>query len=357
MNILFTCAGRRNYLINYFKTALRGRGKVIAADMELSAPALMEADISVEVPEIYAPDYIQSLQSIVERYDVNAIIGLNDLELPILASNRLKLEQSGAKVLVSDEKFIDISFDKWKSYKFFRKLGILTPKTFLSITDAQQAIKTDQLTYPLILKPRWGSASIGVEVADNETELLLSYALLKIKISKSILKHTCLGNEDNCIIIQEKLAGQEYGMDILNDLNGKYYHSFVRKKLALRAGETDKAISVINRKFTDTGKKIGAATGHIGTMDCDFFVDNDQVYFLEMNPRFGGGYPFSHEAGIDIPSIYISWLQGISDVSMFNNYKANIAFSKCDSLISTMQRFDPQILTVNSPVINTGLKL
>lgn len=356
MNILFTCAGRRNYLINYFKTALRGQGKVIAADRELSAPALADADISVEVPSIYESDYIQSLQSIVERYDVSAIIGLNDLELPILASNRLKLEQSGAKLLVSDEKFIDISFDKWKTYQFFKKIGILTPKTFLSLNDAQEAIKSKQLKYPLILKPRWGSASIGVEVADDETELLLSYALLKIKISKSILNHTYHGNEDRCIIIQEKLGGDEYGIDILNDFNGKYHRSYARKKLALRAGETDKAISVINKKFTDTAKKIGSATGHIGTMDCDFFVDNGLVYFLEMNPRFGGGYPFSHEAGIDIPSIYVAWLQGISDVSVFDKYKANIAFSKCDSVISTMHRFDPEMKTLDRPIINMGLK-
>lgn len=328
---------------------------MIAADRDLSAPALAQADISVAVPSIYDEDYIQSLQSIVERYDVSAIIGLNDLELPILARNRAKLEQSGAKVLVSHERSIDISFDKWKSFHFFKDLGILTPKTFLTLHDAQRAIKTGQLSYPLILKPRWGSASIGVETVADDTELLLTYAFLKIKISRSILNHTILGNEDKCIIIQEKLGGDEYGMDILNDFKGNYRYSFARKKLALRAGETDKAISVIDKKFSDTAKKIGSATGHIGTMDCDFFVDNGQVYFLEMNPRFGGGYPFSHEAGIDIPSIYISWLKGISDVSVFNKYRANIALSKCDFLLPVIHRFDQQAITSDGQVIDTKL--
>ncbi|WP_051189759.1 ATP-grasp domain-containing protein [Daejeonella oryzae] len=336
MNILFTCVGRRNYLIKYFKKALRGKGNIVAVDSQLSASALAEADISIQVPAIYDPQYIESLQSIIEKHNIHAIICLNDLELPIMARNKMKLEKSGVKVLVSDEKFIDISFDKWKTYKFFSNLGILTPKTFLTVADTLDSINMHDLSYPLILKPRWGSASIGIEIVENENEFLLAYQLLKIKLKKSILKHSCAEDEEQCILIQEKIEADEYGMDILNDFNGKYYSSFARKKLAIRSGETDKAMSVIDEAFADAAKIIGSATGHIGTMDCDFFLLNNKIYFLEMNPRFGGGYPFSHEAGIDTPSIYISWLQGNFDISRFNNYKHNVSFSKYDTLISSL---------------------
>ena len=358
MNILFTCAGRRNYLIQYFKKAISGLGNIVAVDSQLSASALAEADIGIQVPGIFDPEYISSLQAIIEKYKISAIIGLNDLELPILAKNKVKLEKLGARVIVSDEEFIDICFDKWESYKFFKNLGILTPKTFLTIKDAQNAINLNQLNYPLILKPRWGSASIGVEVVDNETELLLTYQLLKIKLNKSILKYTCSEDDGKHILIQEKIEADEYGMDILNDLNGTYSNSFVRKKLGMRSGETDKAISVINKNFSDMGKKIGSATGHIGNMDCDFFVKDDEIYLLEMNPRFGGGYPFSHEAGIDIPSIYIAWLQGNSNVSQFNNYKANMAFSKCDSIIP-LKNSDhnlKEISIITDHSINAGIR-
>ncbi len=133
MNILFTCVGRRNYLIKYFKKALGGQGNIVAVDSQLSASALADADIGIQVPEIFEPEYIDAIQSIIEKHKISAVISLNDLELPILAKNKTKLELLGAKILVPDEKFIDISFDKWKTYNFFRELGILTPKTFLSI--------------------------------------------------------------------------------------------------------------------------------------------------------------------------------------------------------------------------------
>ena len=102
----------------------------------------------------------------------------------------------------------------------------------------------------------------------------------------------------------------------------------------MRSGETDKAVSVISDKFSAVAKIIGENTGHIGNMDCDFFVSNNEVYFLEMNPRFGGGYPFSHEAGVNTPAIYLAWLNNESNVEKYNNFKPNIAFSKCDRLIN-----------------------
>lgn len=332
-NILFTCAGRRNYLINYFKESLNGNGKVIAVDSQLTAPAMVDADIAIQVPEIDDPNYIDILQQIIEYHNITAIISLNDLELSLLSKNKKKLESLGAKLIISNEKIIDIAFDKWKSFSFFKSLNINTPKTYLTLPDALDAIKTGNLNYPLIVKPRWGSASIGVDIVENEEELILSYKLRYLKIKKSILKEVSNTDIERSILIQEKINGEEYGVDILNDFNGNYYGGFVRKKLGMRSGETDKAISVINEEFTKYAKIIGENTGHIGNMDCDFFVDNNTVYFLEMNPRFGGGYPFSHEAGINTPSIYLSWLNHNLEVDKFNNFKADKMFSKCDKIM------------------------
>ena len=230
MNILFTCAGRRNYLINYFKKSLNGRGKIIAADNQLSAPALVDADIAIEVPKIYHEDYIPHLKKIIKDHNVKALISLNDLELPILAENKKELEALGAKVIISNTNTIDIAFDKWKTFEFFKSLNIDTPKTYITIKDALEAIKTKELSYPLIVKPRWGSASIGIDVAENERELLLCYELQHIKIKKSILSTASSDDIDKSILIQEKINGIEYGIDILNDFNGKHYDSFVRKK-------------------------------------------------------------------------------------------------------------------------------
>src|SRR5690606_15178464 len=95
MNILFTCAGRRNYLINYFKEALDGNGKIIATDAQLNAPALVDADIAVKVPSIYESCYFDTILSICREHTVKALISLNDLGLPLIAARKADLEASG----------------------------------------------------------------------------------------------------------------------------------------------------------------------------------------------------------------------------------------------------------------------
>ncbi len=343
MTILFTCAGRRNYLLKYFKQILGNDGKIIACDSERLAPALAEADVRLQVPKVFDPGYVDALKDIIRTYDVDAVISLNDLELPILAANKTDLEILGARIMVSDIKTIDICFDKWKSYQFFKELDIATPKTYLNPADAIADIKKHKLSFPLILKPRWGSGSFGIEIADNEVELLLYHQLLNLKICKAARQSGLLTDPQDCVIIQEKILADEYGMDILNDLDGNYFGSFARKKLAMRSGETDRAMSVINRKFSEIGAKISAALGHIGNMDCDFFLLNNEVYFLEMNPRFGGGYPFSHEAGINTPAIYLSWLNGNTHVAQYNNYMPDLIFAKCDSIIPIPTLMPPSV--------------
>ncbi|MCH8492475.1 MAG: ATP-grasp domain-containing protein [Idiomarina sp.] len=333
MNILFTCAGRRNYLINYFKDCLVGKGKVFAADMSASAPALIDADESLLVPSIYSEDYISEIASIVKEHKINAIISLNDLELPLLAEAKKELESLGATIIVADALVIDIAFDKWKTVEFLRKLGLKTPQTYLTLREALEAIDTGELKFPLVVKPRWGSASIGIDFPEDRRELKLAYELQTIRLKRTILAKASEVDIERAILIQEKLPGKEYGMDVLNDLNGKYFGTYVREKLTMRSGETDKAISVVENRFQELGERLGSALKHVGNMDCDVFEKNGELYVLELNPRFGGGYPFSHEAGINAAAIYIEWLKGNSDVSLFDNYKAGIMFSKCDRLL------------------------
>lgn len=138
---------------------------------------------------------------------------------------------------------------------------------------------------------------------------------------------------DHAILIQEKIPGKEYGMDVLNDFEGNHVGTFVREKLQMRSGETDKAISVIDSRFHEVGKIIGDNLKHIGNLDCDVFEHNGELYVLELNPRFGGGYPFSHEAGNNTAAIYIEWLKGNKDIAQHSNYKEGIMFSKCDRLL------------------------
>ncbi|MCL5244792.1 ATP-grasp domain-containing protein [Cellulophaga sp. 20_2_10] len=332
-NILFTCAGRRNYLINYFKEALDGNGLVLATDMLANAPALIDADIAKIVPSIYDEDYINCITEICKEYHVDAIISLNDLELPILAKHKEELQEIGVAVLISSEAIIDIAFDKWKTYNFLVENDILTPKTYIDYTLALEAVKANKLSFPLVLKPRWGSGSIGIEVVDTKEELVLVYKLLQLKLKKSILNNASKNSMNQAILIQEKINGIEYGLDVLNNFEGDYYGTFAREKLYMRSGETDKATSVIHPEITAIGETIAKKLKHTGNLDCDVFIANDKIYVLELNPRFGGGYPFSHEAGINTAAIYIAWLKGHTDIAKFNTYKSGITYVKCDRLL------------------------
>lgn len=333
MNILFTCAGRRNYLINYFKVALKGEGKVFATDMQLTAPALVDADVALQVPAIYSESYIPSLLAIVKEHQIDAVISLNDLELPILSAAKQKIEALGAKVIVSNEEAINIAFDKWITVQFLEKNGLKTPKTHIDFELAKQAIQKGELKFPLVVKPRWGSASIGIDFPEDLVELELAYQLQTIRLKRTILAEASKEDIDHAILIQEKIPGFEYGMDVLNDFEGNYIGTFVRQKLQMRSGETDKAISVIDERFEKVGRIIGENLKHIGNLDCDVFEHEGELYVLELNPRFGGGYPFSHEAGNNTAAIYIEWLKGNKDIAKHANYKAGCMFSKCDRLL------------------------
>lgn len=309
MNVLFTCAGRRTYLLKYFKENLAEGDKVVATDMQLSAPALQVADVKLQVPAVYDPEYVNITLNICKEQQIDVLLSLNDLELPILAENKARFEELGVKVVVSSPEVIDIAFDKYKTAQWVESLGLVAPKTYVRLEDVKKALAAGEIEFPLFMKPRWGSGSIGLESIADMEELDIYYNLLMKKIKKTILATASVGDE--YIMIQEKLTGSEFGLDIMNDLNGKHVAVSVKQKLAMRAGETDKAITVDLPEVREMGRKIGEALGHIGNLDVDIMQRADGAYcVLELNPRFGGGFPFSYEAGVNMPKAIIQWAKG-----------------------------------------------
>lgn len=330
-NILFTCAGRRTYLLKYFKEQLGEDGLIIGADMQLSAPALSVADVKEKVPAVYTDNYIDCVIEICKRNKVDAVICLNDLELPILAANKARFESIGVFPIVSRQEVINICFDKYLTAEYIESIGLKTPKTFINLDEAKSAISNGVLSFPLVLKPRWGSGSIGIEFVNDMEELDEVYAMLLKKVKKSILATASHGNE--YILIQQKIDGQEYGMDVMNDFNGNNRGVSVKKKLAMRAGETDKAKTVDIEEIRLIGKTLGENLKHIGNLDVDVFEKSGEYYILELNPRFGGGFPFSYEAGVNFPQAIIEWLKGNEIDNSILVPKYGKTFAKCDYLV------------------------
>jgi carbamoyl-phosphate synthase large subunit len=332
INILLTCAGRRNYLVDYFRQALAGRGQVFASDASLSAPALQEADRAFLVPAVTAPDYFDILLEICREHQVRLLFSLNDLELPLLARQRDQFLAIGTIPVVSSPTVVDLCFDKWATWNFLREIGVPTPLTFISLAEAQAALSRSEMAFPLVVKPRWGTASFGIDYPESTEEMALSWELGRMRLHRSYLL-AASADKECCLIAQEKVTGTEYGLDIVNDLAGRHVTTFVKRKLSMRAGETDKAVTVSHPALEAVGRRIGEALKHIGNLDCDVFVDGERFWVLELNPRFGGGYPFTHHAGANLPAALIAWAEGGTVDPRWLVMQPDVATAKCDRLV------------------------
>lgn len=341
MNILFTSVGRRSYLLKYFKDSLGERGEIFAANSSEISPAFCIADHTVVTPIIYSDEYIPFLLRYCEENQIKAIISLFDVDLPILAKNKSKFEDIGVTVIVSDLDIINICNDKLSTYKFLLKNKFKTPLTYICVEDAVEAVNQGIIQFPLMIKPRWGMGSISVYEADDKEELKVFYNKVKREIKKTYLKYE--SDLDTCysVIIQQKLEGKEYGLDVINDLKGNYQNTICKLKYAMRSGETDCAITVENNTLRKLGKKLANSLHHIGNLDCDVFMVGNDPYVLEMNARFGGGYPFSHMAGVNLPSAIIGWILGEKTDESYLKERINIMSHKDISLVRL--RVEPKV--------------
>lgn len=310
LNILLTSVGRRSYLVKYFKEALDGKGKVYVSNSTDQSPAFQVADGYTVTPLIYDDNYIPFLLEYCKEKKISAIISLLDIDLPILSKNKELFKENGVTVIVSDYTVIEKCNDKYLTYQFLVDNGLNAPKTYIDLETAKEDIKNGNVDFPLFVKPRWGMGSISVFEACNKEELDVLYRKAKRELKNTVLKYESAVDVENAILIQEKLKGQEHGLDIINNLNGEYQNTIVKKKIAMRSGETDCASTVENNELKQLGEKLSGLLHHIGNLDVDVFVVDGIPHVLEMNARFGGGYPFSHMAGVNLPKALISWLLG-----------------------------------------------
>lgn len=309
MKILLTSVGRRSYLVRYFKEAVGKNGEVHVANSCAANPAFKIADKCTVTPLICDDGYIPFLLDYCAENHIKAVIPLFDLDLPVLAAHRPTFHDIGVRVIVSPEEVINVCNDKWETYGFLRDHGFNAPKTYISLESAAAALAMGKIEYPVMLKPRWGMGSIGVFAADNEQELAVLYNKVITHIEGSYLQYERQLDLDNCVIIQEKLEGQEYGLDVINNLAGEYQNTVVKRKYAMRAGETDCAETVDDPGLQVVGRAVSEKLRHIANLDLDVFVAGGRPFILEMNARFGGGYPFSHMAGVNLPLAIVKWLR------------------------------------------------
>jgi carbamoyl-phosphate synthase large subunit len=207
MNVMLTCAGRRNYSVEIFKEAVGDRSCVFACDSSADAPALQKADKASIVPRVDQEDYIDTLLAICDDHQIGLLIPTFEPGLLLLAMNRARFLAIGTLPLVSSPEITATCFDKLATYNFLSNCGLLATQTFDSLTAARTAVSRGDIAFPLVVKPRWGVSSIGMQFPEDDEELELSYHLTKKQIERSFLAEISATESQRSILIQERLQG------------------------------------------------------------------------------------------------------------------------------------------------------
>lgn len=315
MNILILSAGTRNKIVQYFKKAVGEEGKVIATDCSNLAPAVYEADRFYPVPRITAPGYLDLILDICKKEKIDGVFSLIDPELSLLAKEREKFLAVGTTPIISPYELVETCFDKYRMYQLLTKMHIPTGKCYVDKDSFYEALHKGEISYPVFVKPVRGSASININKVSSDKEI-------------EVLFDLC----DN-LMIQEFMNGQEYGADVYIDMiSGKCTSIFVKKKVKMRAGETDKSVSVKDEALFELIQKFVEKCGFCGMIDIDLFLIDGTFYLSEVNPRFGGGYPHAYESGVDMMKQVLNNLSGRENPVRIGDYEAGICMMKYNEI-------------------------
>lgn len=314
-NILILSAGTRNKVVQYFKKALSGKGLVIATDCSNLAPAIYDADKYYIVPRMTDDGYLDVILDICKNEKITGVLSLIDPELSLLANNVDKFESVGTRVIGSSYELCERSLDKYEMYKWLVENDYKCAKSYMDKDEFFADLDNETAKFPVFVKPARGSASISIsKVTDRETVDLL------------------FAHEDG-LMIQEFLDGQEIGADVYIDMiTGEVVSIFTKKKIKMRAGETDKAVSFKDEKLFELIKEFVIRAGYRGQIDIDIFDINGEYYISEVNPRFGGGYPHAYESGSDHMSLIVNNLEGKANDCIIGNYRENTYMMKYNEL-------------------------
>jgi carbamoyl-phosphate synthase large subunit len=314
MNFLILSCGTRNKVVQYFKRTFVG-GKIVATDCSEIAPALFEADKYYIVPRITADNYLDVILDICKKEQIDGVLSLIDPELNLLAKNHKLFDDAGVKIIGSSFELCERSLDKFKMYNWLKDHGYNCAKSYMDRDAFYADLAKGEIQYPVFVKPACGSASIAISKAyDKETVDLL-----------------CTHSEG--MMIQEFLKGQEIGADVYIDMISKKVVSiFTKKKIVMRAGETDKAVSFKEPNLFALIKKFVEESGFSGQIDIDIFEINGEYYISEVNPRFGGGYPHAFECGCNHMALIENNLKGVENKECIGNYEEGVYMMKYNEI-------------------------
>lgn len=312
LHILMTGIGRRVELIQALRQAalqLDVNLKIYGADMSGTAPALLYCDFTRQVCGMNEPEYVNQLLRICIEDEIKLIIPTIDTDLMVLSKNVEEFEREGTKVLVSKPDKVSICRDKNLTTNFFETCGLLSPKTYSDY-------KKYEGLYPCFIKPKDGSSSIDAYKV-NEFDELVIYAE-KIKD----------------YVIQPYIEGREYTVDIFCDFEGNPLYITPRERVSVRAGEVLKTKICIDERMIQESREIIERFKPCGPITVQLIRQKDtgEDYYIEINPRFGGGVPLSMKAGAKSAEAILRLLSG-KKAEYQENANDGMIFSRFDQSV------------------------
>ena len=291
-NILLSCAGRRVELMRILEKTLRDLeldGEVVATDAQPFAPAFALAQRQALVPRVLNPDFIPQMLKICQDNAVGWVVPTIDTELLLLSKARPLFAAIGAEVMVSDAETIEIAADKRKTHEWFVQNGFPT----FEQCSVEEALENKNWIYPCFVKPADGSRSIGATRIENREALESRYQ--SGKYANDVVESLGLGVE---VTVDAYISPE----------SGRCLCVVPRRRLEVRDGEVSKGKTIESAEIIELVKSVAEKLpGVRGTICIQMFWDPEshRIQLMEINPRFGGGYPLSEAAGAHFARWYI----------------------------------------------------
>ena len=312
-NVLISCAGRRVELVQYFKSALSkisNDAKVFASDLNPSlSSACYVADHNIETIPINDDNYIDFLLKECKKNDIGLIIPTIDTELSVLSQNTQLFLDNAIEIIISSPDLISKCRDKRITYDLFDRIGIHSPKIF----------NKSNIVFPCFCKPYDGSNSSGASIINSKNDLTPEIE----------------NNEKNIFMELISKNYREYTIDAYFDRNEVLKCLIPRERIEVRAGEVSKGITRKNYVYDYLKNKLNQLEGARGCVTVQVFGDpkSEDIKGLEVNPRFGGGFPLGHSAGGTFPDWILNEYFQNKEIEFYEDWKDNLLMLRYDSMV------------------------
>jgi carbamoyl-phosphate synthase large subunit len=346
VTVVIGSAGRRLYLVDWFRDALTRLGldgEVVATEHDPTSASFGFADRGVVMPAYGDAEYAPAMLDLFRRERPALFVSVNDYELQVLSEGLAdRLRATGCAVAGLTRAGQEQASDKYLMSRLLTRAGVAVPRTVLGSRWETLVADDGAAGSQYVVKHRFGSGSSGLRLTDLGG---LAAAVEESSCTATDIHGRPALRARDAVVVQPRLVGQEFGVDGvfgLGDPPGVLHGTLARRKVRMRSGETDKAVTVDPAPFAPVVARLGAALRATGTVDLDLIRDRDGVLrVIDVNPRFGGGYPFMHVAGADAPTFLLASALGLRPDPALLRYETGVGGAKYESIRRTGAVVEP----------------